>query len=93
MSFIVTIAQDNQLVNSQTGETFMKQTVQITEQGGSEGDCLGIKKQRKLWFNAPASQFRVGQVIPVTWDDLAADYEINTVTTKNGRTILKINLD
>ena len=93
MSFIVTIAQDNELTNSKTGEIFIKQTVQITEQGASTGDCLGIKNSRKLWFNARESQFQVGQVIPVTWDDLANDYEITTVTTKAGRTILKIDLE
>ena len=94
MSFIVILAVDNELTNSQTGEIFIKQTVQIEEQGGSDGtgDCLSIKSGRKIWFNAPASQFTVGQIIPVTWDDLDADYNITEVTTKAGRTILKIDL-
>ena len=95
MAFKVILAQDNTLTNSKTGETFLKQTVQIEEQGGKggEGDCLSIKSGRKIWFNAPASQFTVGQIIPVTWEQLDADYNITEVTTKNGRTILKINLD
>jgi hypothetical protein len=94
MSFKVILAVDNELTNSKTKEIFLKQTVQIEEQGGKggEGDCLSIKSGRKIWFNAPASQFTVGQIIPVTWELLAADYKITTVTTKAGRTILKIDL-
>ena len=51
MAFKVILAQDNTLTNSQTGETFLKQTVQIEEQGGSggEGDCLSIKSGRKMF--------------------------------------------
>tara|TARA_Y100000004_G_C8784002_1_gene356223 strand:- start:352 stop:633 length:282 start_codon:yes stop_codon:yes gene_type:complete len=93
MSFVVIIAQNNELVNTQTGEIFLKQTICIEEQGGVEGgDCLNIKSGRRLWFNAKESQFSIGQVIPVTWADLERDYSIKPVTTNSGRTIMKINL-
>ena len=94
MPFIVVEAQDNQLVNSNTGEIFFKQTVCIQEcsEEGREGDCLSIKPGRKLWFNCPASQFKLEQKIPVTWEMLNKDYEITPVVTNNGRTIMKIDL-
>lgn len=95
MSFKVIKADNNTLTNSTTGQQFVKQTVKIEEQGGpkGEGDCLSIRSGRVIWFNASASQFEVGQILPLTWADLERDYTIEEVTTKAGHTIRKINLD
>ena len=84
--FRVKSIENRELVNSQTGECFIKQSVNIVEQSG----CLGIESGKSLWLNAPENTFVQGQEIPVTLAQIEQDYNIVQATTKSGRTIWRV---
>ena len=83
--FRVKEVTNRELVNSQTGECFIKQSVNIVEQSG----CLGLGSGKSLWLNAPQNKFTEGQELKVTYAQIAEDYNIKEVTTKSGRNNLE----
>ena len=84
--FIVKSIESRELVNSQTQETFIKQSVNIVESTG----CLGLGSGKSLWLNAPNNTFTEGQVIECTFAQIEQDYNIVQVTTKSGHTIWRV---